>query len=231
MAPRDFRWRTEPYEFDPRPAIDLLTGSSSFRETVDAGRDIGPEVDRHAAGARSFRARRSRHLLYPDARPAAVAFVGGHDAGKTTVLVDLVPRLQARGLVVGALKHTTKDAEDDVAGKDSQRHAAAGASVGAFVTPARTTTRRFGGEEPLADLLARDFSGCDVVLVEGYKSLPIPRIEVTREKASRPPVESPSGRITERPDPAASAPPELGFSDGERIADLVVRLAGLDRSR
>jgi len=231
MAPHAFRWRTEPYEFDPRPAIDLLTGSSSFRELVDRGGDLSGEIARHAAGAEAFRARRARHLLYPDARPAAVAFVGGHDAGKTTVLVDLVPRLKARGLTVGTLKHTTKDAPDDVPGKDSERHARAGAYVGAFVTPERTTTRRFGTEEPIGDLLAREFSSCDIVLVEGYKFLPIPRIEVTRVGAARPAVEGPAARITDRPDPSAVAPPELGFADGERIADVVVRLAGLERSR
>jgi molybdopterin-guanine dinucleotide biosynthesis protein MobB len=230
MAPREFQWRTEPYEFDPRPAIDLLTGSASFRELSDSGGDLSSELARHADGARAFAARREPYLLYPDAKPAAIAFVGGHDAGKTTVLVDLVPRLQARGFVVGTVKHTTKDAEDDVTGKDSHRHASAGAAVAGFVTPERTTARRFGGEEPLARVLAREFAACDLVLVEGYKSLPIPRIEVTREKAARPAVESPAGRVSDRPDPKATAPPELAFADGERIADLVVRLAGLDRS-
>ena len=232
-APKEFRWRTEPYEFDPRPAIDLLTGSASFRERLESGGDLAPELSRHAEGARAFAARRAPHLIYPDARPAAIALVGGHNAGKTTVLVDLVPRLQARGLVVGALKHTTKDAEDDVAGKDSHRHAQAGASVGAFVTPARTTSRRFGGEEPIAALLAREFAGCDIVLIEGYKSLPIPRIEVTRREASRPAVESPAARVSDGSaagsDPGARVP-EFGFADGERLADFVVALAGLDRA-
>ena len=227
IVPREFRWRTEPYEFDPRPAIDLLTGSSSFRERVDRGEDISGEIARHDDGAREFLRRREPYLLYPDSRPAAVALVGGHNAGKTTVLVDLVPRLQARGFQVGSLKHTTKDADDDVAGKDSHRHAAAGSSPAAFVTPARTTIRRFGVEEPLDSLIAREFASCDIVLVEGYKSLPIPRIEVARAGAARPPVEGASALISD----GSVAGSFFGFDDGEAIADRVIALAGLDRRR
>ncbi|MEP6769805.1 MAG: molybdopterin-guanine dinucleotide biosynthesis protein B [Acidobacteriota bacterium] len=228
MAPGEFAWRTEPYEFDPRPAIDLLTGSPRYRAAVDRGADLAEEISRHDDGARAFAGRREPWLLYPDARPAAVAFVGGHDAGKTTVLVDLVPRLQARGLVVGTLKHTSKDAEDDVPGKDSHRHASAGAAVSAFVTPERTTARRFGGEEPIADLLAREFADCDLVLVEGYKALPLPRVEVTRRGASRPAVSQPSLRISDGDFPNDGVP-TFAFGDGAGIAEAVLALAGLAR--
>jgi molybdopterin-guanine dinucleotide biosynthesis protein B len=156
-----------------------------------------------------------------------VAFVGGHDSGKTSVIVELVPRLRARGLRVGTVKHSTKDAEDDVPGKDSQRHAAAGAARGAFVTPERTTVRRFRETEPLEALLRRSFSDCDVVLVEGYKSLPIPRIEVVRTGVSRPDVVEPAARISDGP--FAGSVPTLSFGDWDGIAALVIRLAGLDR--
>src|SRR5262249_50685922 len=59
MAPREFRWRTEPYEFDLRPAIDLLSGSTRFRELVDAGADLAPEIRRHAEGGEAFLSRRA----------------------------------------------------------------------------------------------------------------------------------------------------------------------------
>ena len=156
-----------------------------------------------------------------------MAFVGGHDSGKTSVIVELVPRLQARGLKVGTVKHSTKDAEDDVPGQDSQRPVAAGAARGAFVTPARTTVRRFRESEPLEALLRRSFSDCDLVLVEGYKTLPIPRIEVVRTGVARPDVVEPSARISDGP--FSGSVPTLSFGDWEGIAALVVRLAGLDR--
>jgi len=228
LDPSQFVWRTEPYEFDRRPAIDLLTGSPRFRGILDAGGDLGAEIARHDAGAEAFLPRRAPHLLYPDRKPAAVAFVGGHDSGKTTLVVGLVPWLKARGLKVGTVKHTSKDFEDDVPGKDSHRHAASGASVSAFVTPERTTARRFGPEAELEELLEREFSDCDLVLVEGFKALPLPKIEVTRERASRPRIEGVLARVSDRP--AEDDLPTHAFGDVHEIVETVLRLAGLDRT-
>jgi molybdopterin-guanine dinucleotide biosynthesis protein MobB len=229
LDPGRFGWRTEPYEFDPRPAIDLLTGSSRYRELVEQGGDLTAEIARHDAGAREFLSRREPHLLYPDRKPAAVAFVGGHESGKTTLIVELVPWLTARGLKVGTVKHSSKDAEDDVAGKDSHRHATSGGVVSAFVTPARETTRRFGQEERLDDLLARDFSDCDLVLIEGFKFLPMPKIEVTRARAARPRIEGVLARVSDQP-PEDDLPTHA-FGDLQGIVATVLRLAGLDRGR
>lgn len=228
MDPRRFAWRTEPYEFDPRPAIDLLTGSTAFRRMVDAGEDIASEIARHAAGAIAFSARRSPYRLYPDAKPAAVALVGGHNAGKTTVLVDLVARLQARGLVVGTLKHTSKDAEDDIPGKDSYVHARARPAVSSFVTPERTTARRFGSEEPIEALIAREYAHCDIVLVEGYKALPLPRVEVTRQGASRPAVESPAARVSDQ-EADVDGVPTFAFGEGDALTRAILELVGIVR--
>jgi molybdopterin-guanine dinucleotide biosynthesis protein MobB len=227
LSPAKFRWRTEPYEFDSRPAIDLLTGSSRFRTGVEAGADLASEIVRHDRGAAAFALRREPHLLYRDRRPAAIAFVGPHDAGKTTLLVDLVPALAGRGLRVGTIKHTGKDAEDDLPGKDSQRHAASGASVAAFVTPARTTARRFGGEEPLETVLAREFAECDLVLVEGYKSLPIPRIEVRRRGSAPLAVPGVSARVAD--EPSSDGTLTYSFGDRDAIVEAVLRLSGLER--
>ena len=226
-APLDFGWRTEPYEFDERPAIDLLTGSPQFREAIEAGESLRGEISRHFEGARQFRTRREAHLLYPDRKPAVVAFVGGHDSGKTSILVELVPRLKAKGITVGTIKHTTRDVEDDTAGKDSQRHAAAGAAVAALVTPARTTARRFGEEEAFEEVLKREFRDCDLVLVEGYKSLSIPKIEVVRTGVPRPEVVEPIARISDGP--FQGAVPTLSFGDWDAIVATVLRASGLDR--
>lgn len=223
----EFRWRAEPYEFDNRPAIDLLTGSARYREAIERGEDLMPEVRRHDAGARDFLARREPCLLYPDRRPAPVLFVGGHNSGKTTLILELVPRLKRRGFTVGTIKHTPKDAEDDVVGKDSHRLAVSGAAVSAFVTPERTTARRRAPEASIDELLAREFEDCDVVLIEGYKSLPFPKIEVTREAAARPGIEGVSARVSEKA--FDDGVPTYAFDDPEGILAMVLRLAGLDR--
>jgi molybdopterin-guanine dinucleotide biosynthesis protein MobB len=228
LAPGPFRWRREPYEFDPRPAIDLLTGSSRLRELLDAGGDPAPERARHEAGAREFRARREPFLLYPDRRPAVVAFVGAHNSGKTTLIVDLIPRLAAAGLTVGTVKHTSHDVEDDTPGKDSQRLAAAGARVAGLVTPARTTARRFGEAEDLHRFLEREFAACDLVIVEGYKTLPVPKIEVRRAAVPGPPVEGAAARVGDGG--PSDGLPTYRFEDRDGIRDAVLRLAGLDRA-
>jgi molybdopterin-guanine dinucleotide biosynthesis protein B len=228
LAPGDFRWRAEPYEFDRRPAIDLLTGSSRFRRLIEEGADLAPEIARHEAGARGFLSRREPFLLYPDRKPAAVALVGSHNSGKTTIVMELVPRLKARGLSVGVVKHTSKDVEDDVTGKDSHRHSLSGAAASVLITPARTTARRRGPEEELNQLLSREFSDCDLVLVEGYKTLPIPKIEVRRAAATAVPVPSAVARISDTP--PEDDLPTVKLGDYDAILALVLRLAGLERS-
>jgi molybdopterin-guanine dinucleotide biosynthesis protein B len=227
LAPRDFRWRAEPYEFDRRPAIDLLTGSSRFRRLVEEGANLGSEMARHETGARGFSSRREPFLLYPDRKPAAVAFVGSHNSGKTTIVMELVPRLKAQGWSVGVVKHTSKDVEDDVPGKDSHRHSLSGAAGSILITPARTTARRRGLEEEIGEVLAREFSDCDLVLVEGYKTLPIPKIEVRRSAVAAVPVPSAVARISDTP--PEDDLPTVKLGDYEAILALVLRLAGLDR--
>jgi uncharacterized protein YbbC (DUF1343 family) len=66
VAPADFRWRTEPYEFvaDP-PAIDLLTGTDEFRRTIEAGGDVRDVAASYAPFEREF-AERRRPSLLPD---------------------------------------------------------------------------------------------------------------------------------------------------------------------
>jgi molybdopterin-guanine dinucleotide biosynthesis protein MobB len=229
LAPRGFSWRSEPYEFDTRPAIDVLTGSARFRESLDAGEGASAEVARHREEGRKFLARRDPFLLYPDHRPALVAFVGGHDSGKTTIVEDLVGRLRARGFAVGAIKHTSRDFEDDSPGKDSQRLGASGAEVWALVTPGRATVRRRIGGDDLPEVVRRQFVDCDLVLIEGFKSLPIPKIEVTRAGAARPHVPGALARVSD--EAATDSVPTFRFDDRDAIVAAVLRLAGLDRSR
>jgi molybdopterin-guanine dinucleotide biosynthesis protein MobB len=229
LAPESFRWRKDPYEFDSRPAIDVLTGSARFREDLDAGRGALGQIAHHREEAPKFLARRDPFLLYPDHATALVAFVGGHDSGKTTLLEKLIRLLAARGLRVGAVKHTSQDFEDDVVGKDSQRLGAAGAAVWSLTSPGRTTVRRRREGESLADLVRREFCDCDLVLIEGFKAVPIPRIEVTRAGISRPEVTGAVARVSDGP--AGDSVPTYGFDDLEAIASTVLHLAGLDRLR
>jgi molybdopterin-guanine dinucleotide biosynthesis protein MobB len=176
-APGDYRWRAHPYEFEMRPAIDLLTGSSEFRELLDAGSDLGSYCIRQ----RRIEDRSPDTLIYSEARPAVVGIAGEHNSGKTTLVEKLIALLQRSGLAVGAVKHTPHDVEDDRPGKDSWRVRNAGAEPSAFVRSRESTIRRRETDD-LHAILRRDFAECDLVLVEGYKSLPMTRIEVGKLK-------------------------------------------------
>lgn len=175
-APRDFAWRADAYEFESTPAIDLLTGSSEFRQRLESGEDLEDFYVRQ----RSVPAPPGP-ALYSDDWPVAVGIGGAHDSGKTTLLERLLPILRARGMRVGTVKHTPHDVDDDVAGKDSARHVAAGGDPAAFLRPAATTVRRREAAD-LRRLLDRDFADCDLVLVEGFKALPLLRIDVGRAR-------------------------------------------------
>jgi molybdopterin-guanine dinucleotide biosynthesis protein MobB len=175
LWPADFRWRAEPYEFESRPAIDLLTGSSEFRQRLDAGENLEDFY------ARQESPQPDPVSFYAERRPALLGVAGDHDSGKTTLLERLVPQLRARGWKVGAVKHTPHDVEDDVPGKDSFRHRAAGAEPAAFLRPSSATLRRNGGES-LDVWIEREFGDCEIVLVEGFHAVPIDRIEVGRAR-------------------------------------------------
>lgn len=111
----------------------------------------------------------------------AVAVIGHHDSGKTRVVVALVQRLVELGYRVGTAKHSPDLSEIDVPGADSARHREAGAAR-TLLCGETTSALFFASGE--TDDLARDldslFVGCDLVLVEGYKHGPWPKIEVFR---------------------------------------------------
>jgi uncharacterized protein YbbC (DUF1343 family) len=64
LAPADFRWRAEPYEFvaDP-PAIDLLTGSAAARAVIESGGSVADLVASFAPFERDFAEKRRPYLL------------------------------------------------------------------------------------------------------------------------------------------------------------------------
>lgn len=110
-----------------------------------------------------------------------VAITGRKNTGKTMVMVGLVAEFRRRGLRVGTIKHTHHEFEADRPGTDSWRHRAAGAEVAVIVSPAQLgLVRTQAGDQPLESLAAEFCAGCDLVLAEGFKEAPVPRVEVLR---------------------------------------------------
>jgi molybdopterin-guanine dinucleotide biosynthesis protein B len=109
-------------------------------------------------------------------------FTGPSGSGKTTLIEKLIPIFTGLGLRVSVIKHTHHDFDVDRPGKDSWRQRQAGA-----LEVLLTSDRRWvlmhelrGAPEPdLPEQLAH-LSTCDLVLVEGFKRQPIPKLEVWR---------------------------------------------------
>ncbi|MBN2816956.1 MAG: molybdopterin-guanine dinucleotide biosynthesis protein B [Campylobacterales bacterium] len=110
----------------------------------------------------------------------AVAFTGPSNSGKTTLILKIARKLiHEHGLEVAIIKHDPKDkARFDVEGKDSYKFSDTGAEV-IVTSPSRTTY--FSQRHSELDEMIRLFNDFDVLLVEGLKNLPLPRISIFRE--------------------------------------------------
>ena len=118
-----------------------------------------------------------------------VAFAGYSGSGKTTVVESLIPALKLRGLRVSVVKHAHHSFDIDQPGKDTYRHRAAGAFEVVVASENRLALiREF--EQPTAlsvhHLIAELYEGADWVLVEGFKSSDLLKIEVWRAASGKP---------------------------------------------
>lgn len=110
-----------------------------------------------------------------------VHLVGYSNSGKTTVMSGLIRILKSRGYKVAAVKHAAHGYTPDPPGTDSWNYAQAGADQVAIVGPDSFTIHEFGRiDYPLAMILNR-ISEVDLILVEGFKNAPGPKIEIYRQ--------------------------------------------------
>lgn len=120
--------------------------------------------------------------LHTPHRPSpAVLFVGRQNSGKTTLLEKVIACLTRRGLDVATLKHHGHpDFEIDVPGKDSWRHRQAGAQSTCVLSSSRMAlTRNLSSEMSCFDALEL-MPDYDLVLVEGFRGVGLPAIELFR---------------------------------------------------
>lgn len=123
-----------------------------------------------------------------ESAPAPVFGIAGwKNSGKTTMTERLVAAITARGFRVATVKHAHHAFDIDHEGTDSHRHRTAGAVETALVSGRRWAVMhelRDEAEPSLTEILAR-LSPCDLVLVEGYKREPLPKLELRRSSAAR----------------------------------------------
>jgi molybdopterin-guanine dinucleotide biosynthesis protein MobB len=119
-----------------------------------------------------------------------MGFAAYSGTGKTTLLKQLIPVLRQRGLRVGMIKHAHHGFDIDTPGKDSYELRKAGASQ-TIVASSRRIALIVEQEDErrpqLDELIGRlDPAQLDIILVEGFRHVPFPKIELHRPSQGKP---------------------------------------------
>jgi molybdopterin-guanine dinucleotide biosynthesis protein B len=160
-----------------------------------------------------------------------VGFAGFSGSGKTMLVERLIPALKMRGLRVSVVKHAHHDFDIDRPGKDTYRHREAGAFEVVVASDRRLALMR-EFEQPaqlsVHHLIAELYDGVDWVLVEGFKSSDVLKVEVWRADAGKParyPDDDFIAAIaTDSPDrlPEPTLRPVLDLNDPDGVAQWLV---------
>jgi molybdopterin-guanine dinucleotide biosynthesis protein B len=159
-----------------------------------------------------------------------IGLAGWSGSGKTTLLARLIPLLTGEGLRVSTIKHAHHNFDVDKPGKDSWTHRQAGASEVLVVSDTRWALMhelRGDAEPSLTELLGK-LSECDLVIVEGFKREPIPKIEIWRAEVGKPLIhpDDPAIVLLTSDDPCPQAcVPILPLSDLPALARAVLSAA------
>jgi molybdopterin-guanine dinucleotide biosynthesis protein B len=159
-----------------------------------------------------------------------IGLAGWSGSGKTTLITKAIPRLIARGQRVSTLKHAHHGFDLDQPGKDSFMHRAAGATEVAISSARRFAILHELREEPEWDLpaLLAKLTPVDLVLVEGFKRDPFPKLEIHRAANGKPLIHPDDPHIAAIASdislPQARVP-VIDLDDIERIVDALLEHA------
>jgi molybdopterin-guanine dinucleotide biosynthesis protein B len=165
--------------------------------------------------------------------PRIFGIAGWKNSGKTGLMVRLVSEMTRRGYVVSTVKHAHHDFDIDKVGADSYRHREAGAHEVTIVSSTRFAIMHElrGAPEPSFEEVLSRLAPCDLVLIEGYKREPIPKVEARRKEAvNREPLAPTDPHIVAiAADHAVtdSDLPVFDLDDTQAIADFIEKVTGL----
>ncbi len=155
-----------------------------------------------------------------------VSIVGKSDSGKTTVVERLVRELVSRGYRVATCKHHVHEIDIDVPGKDSWRHARAGAQVTMISSPTQFAVVRKVERERTMEEIAEAAGDIDLLVTEGFKRAGAVRVEVSRRARSTELISAPdelAALVTDNDELHLDGVPAFGLDDTESLADFVER--------
>lgn len=157
-------------------------------------------------------------------------FAGWSGSGKTTLVKAVIPSLIDRGLKVSTIKHTHHNFDIDKPGKDSYEHRVAGAHEVVITGSNRWALlhENRGEKEPDIDFLLGRMAEVDLVLIEGFKSYPHPKLEVYRPEVGKPIlcVDDQSIVAVATNADIDTQIPQLPIDDIEAISDFVMSFCG-----
>jgi molybdopterin-guanine dinucleotide biosynthesis protein B len=159
-----------------------------------------------------------------------IGLAGWSGAGKTTLVAKLIPSITARGLRVSTLKHAHHAFDVDQPGKDSYMHRMAGATEVLVSSQNRFALMhelRGAPELTLPQLLAR-LSAVDLVIIEGYKRDPHPKLEVFRASVGKPLIHPDDPHVVAIASDIALPQmrvPRVSLDDTDAIIDIMLRHA------
>ena len=108
-----------------------------------------------------------------------ISIAGKQNAGKTTLLKDLIPKLKEQGYRVGTLKYNIRKFDIDHEGKDTYKYSNSGADSVAISTQSEfVVMKKTANPLTLHEIIEAHFNDVDVVLVEGYREDGYPRIRI-----------------------------------------------------
>lgn len=119
--------------------------------------------------------------------PKIFGVTGWKNSGKTGLVAGLVTNLKEQGFVVSTVKHAHHGFDVDKPGTDSYAHREAGAQEVALVSGKRWVLMHeaHGENQPTLDEILSKLAPCDIVIIEGFKAYPHPKIEATRSETKR----------------------------------------------
>ena len=117
-------------------------------------------------------------------QPPIVSFVGYSGSGKTTFIEKLIPALTDRGIKIAVVKHDAHGFQMDKPGKDTWRHKQAGAGATVIISRHQIGMVMDVDKEPAPHDLADLLSFAHIIITEGYKHGPYPKIEIFRPEAT-----------------------------------------------
>ena len=139
----------------------------------------GAQEDREQAVQEAVRLEKELHTDIP-----IVSFVAYSGTGKTTFLERLIPKLKARGLKIAIVKHDGHRFEIDHEGKDSDRFTKAGADVTGLISSEKAVLIENRQTDP--EEFLKKIDGVDLILTEGFKQGPWPKIMLHRKGTRKP---------------------------------------------